>query len=199
MHAGNEANLQIHRALYNQSLDAIQQSGLPYHLAQQRGGDFGSRLVHAVEQLWKQNYEGVILVGSDCPGLRSADLAQAARLMEDGSSVLGPDRRGGFWLWAINKQDWQQLDIHSLDWGNSRLFEQLQGELEKNRISIARLAEKSDWNKAAEIWEILSECHSDMRALLKKILQQNLHFPQASQTPEFAEVPKALLRGPPAC
>ena len=71
--------------------------GVPLRL--QRGRDLGERMYHALR---RQNF--AILIGSDAPALRPADLRRAARWLRGGTDVvLAPAEDGGYALIAARR------------------------------------------------------------------------------------------------
>ena len=65
----------------------------------QVGASFGERLARA--HLDADGGHGVVQVGMDSPQLRTGDLAEAADLLRDHPSVLGPAEDGGWWLLGV--------------------------------------------------------------------------------------------------
>jgi uncharacterized protein len=66
--------------------------------ARQRGADLGARMHHALAQALRR-HRAAILIGTDCPALRPADLRRAARLLAGGCNVvLAPVEDGGYGL-----------------------------------------------------------------------------------------------------
>jgi uncharacterized protein len=66
--------------------------------AKQRGADLGERMHRALARALR-HHRGAIVIGSDCPELRPADLARAARLLAGGYDVvLSPAEDGGYVL-----------------------------------------------------------------------------------------------------
>lgn len=67
----------------------------------QVGATFGERL--AAAHLDADRGHGVVQVGMDSPQLRPNDLTEAARLLGDHPSVLGPAEDGGWWLLGVRR------------------------------------------------------------------------------------------------
>lgn len=72
-------------------------------LRAQAGGDLGARMRLAMEQALRQT-EAVVLIGSDCPALRSADLRAAFAALRAGADVvLAPAEDGGYPLIGLRR------------------------------------------------------------------------------------------------
>lgn len=63
----------------------------------QHGGDLGARMAHAIADALARASR-VLLVGTDCPVLSPAYLAQAAAALHAHDAVLGPAEDGGYVL-----------------------------------------------------------------------------------------------------
>ena len=82
--------------------------GVPIRL--QRGRDLGERMYHALHR------RRAVLVGSDAPALRPADLRRALRLLRSGTDVvLAPAEDGGYALIAARRIDARLFD--GMRWG----------------------------------------------------------------------------------
>lgn len=74
------------------------------HLAaRQHGADLGERMYHALCGALRR-HRAAILIGTDCPALRPADLRRAARLLAGGcDAVLTPAEDGGYVLIGVRR------------------------------------------------------------------------------------------------
>ncbi|MFN8589778.1 MAG: TIGR04282 family arsenosugar biosynthesis glycosyltransferase [Candidatus Eisenbacteria bacterium] len=63
-------------------------------------GDLGARLAHAVRAMRAEggSESRVVVVGSDCPALATADFDRAFAALARADVVLGPAADGGYWL-----------------------------------------------------------------------------------------------------
>ena len=66
----------------------------------QSGADLGSRMGAAFTVHFGGGAERVVLVGSDCPGLRPQHVTTAAERLAEAPVVLGPSADGGYWMVA---------------------------------------------------------------------------------------------------
>jgi rSAM/selenodomain-associated transferase 1 len=75
----------------------------PIALRMQARGSLGARMLAACQRaLGTAN--GVILIGTDCPGLRAADLRAAERALRSGvDAVLAPAEDGGYALIGLRR------------------------------------------------------------------------------------------------
>lgn len=71
---------------------------LPVSLEVQAEGDLGHRMGEAFRRRFAAGADAVVLVGSDCPGLRLRHLEAAFAALTTTPAVLGPAGDGGYWL-----------------------------------------------------------------------------------------------------
>ena len=88
-------------------------------------GSFHEQISRAFDCVFALGYEKIICIGNDCPGLRTSTLATAIDMLESGSTVLGPDRRGGVYLIGIDKERWKMLEGAQIPWQKEGLFDHL--------------------------------------------------------------------------
>lgn len=83
---------------------AWQGVGIPASVTRtaQGEGDLGERMARALERALLQHQCPVMLMGTDCPGLTSARLGEAARQLTRHDAVLLPARDGGYVLIGLN-------------------------------------------------------------------------------------------------
>ena len=64
----------------------------------QEDGDLGARMGRATERVLAHQQGPVVLIGTDCPALSSAHIAEAGRQLEQHDAVLLPASDGGYVL-----------------------------------------------------------------------------------------------------
>ncbi len=84
-------------------------------------GDFGAQMTAALHAAFARGFERVLVVGNDCPALTSAHLTQATHALESASVVLGPDRRGGLYLFGLSRAAFERLSLDQMPWQTNRL------------------------------------------------------------------------------
>ena len=82
-------------------LDELETALSGLSVVPQVGATFGERLAQA--HLDADAGHGVVQVGMDSPQLRADDLTEAAGLLADHPSVLGPAEDGGWWLLGVRR------------------------------------------------------------------------------------------------
>jgi glycosyltransferase A (GT-A) superfamily protein (DUF2064 family) len=118
-----------------------------FRVHEQRGASFAERLQAATEEIARLGYDEIVLVGSDCPGLTTADIASAFALLAEKRVVLGPDHRGGCYLIALRTNDRDLL--RGIQWNRDSDCAQLGGRVAPH--DVAFLSVKQDVDSWADV------------------------------------------------
>ena len=94
----------------------------------QRGDGLGERMADAFESSFSQGCDRVVLVGSDCPGLRTHHLNQALGSLDSCQTVFGPSLDGGYYL--VGQRPPARDLFSAVDWSTDRVWEQTRRLLE---------------------------------------------------------------------
>jgi len=86
----------------------------------QGGGDLGGRMNGAFSEAFSQGANRVVLIGSDCPEIRRADIKEAWARLKTHDVVLGPCLDGGYWLIGLNRP-WPLL-FEGIHWSSSEVL-----------------------------------------------------------------------------
>lgn len=122
--SSQDGNRAIARSLIRHSMGVAQQTGLTVltsYSHQQVGNSFGERLANAMEDVFAQGFDRVIVIGNDCPSLTSALLRQANGKLASEDIVLGPAHDGGVYLIGMNRSAWNRNAFLSLPWQSADL------------------------------------------------------------------------------
>ncbi len=88
----------------------------------QRGEGLGERMLNAIDDLFKRNYDKVVLIGTDIPDIQPVDIKKAFAILDHKDVCLGPTADGGYYLIGM-KQLYPELFGEQLKWGNRSVFE----------------------------------------------------------------------------
>lgn len=101
----------------------------------QGGGSLDARIIRAFDEAFAAGARRVVVIGSDCPEVSSADIDEAWRLLRQQDVVLGPATDGGYW--AIGLAARHPELFADIPWSTSRVLE---ATLEKVRAAGLRHA-----------------------------------------------------------
>lgn len=118
----------------------------------QRGVDLGERM-HAAMRDGLQHYSRVILVGSDCPGIDRAYLAQALLALDTAPVVLGPATDGGYVL--IGARQIHEGLFQGIPWGTCDVYRATTQRLRQLQLEWLELPALADIDRPEDLalWE----------------------------------------------
>lgn len=116
---------------------------------QQHGRDLGERMLCAVQESLTE-FQQVILIGSDIPGIDQYLLEQACAELRQHDLVLGPALDGGYYLIGLKSVD--PFLFHEIEWGSGRVLEQTLQAARCHQLRTALLPELQDIDR----WEDLT-------------------------------------------
>lgn len=109
------------------------------HLRSQGRGNLGDRMYRALRR-----HSPAILIGSDCPALRPADLRAAARALSEGvDAVLAPAEDGGYPLIGLRRVSRRLFD--GIAWGGPQVLAQT-----RRRLKALRWR----WRELRTVWDV---------------------------------------------
>ncbi len=102
-------------------------------------GDLGDRMYRALRR-----HPYAVLIGSDCPALRPADLRRAARALREGAdAVLAPAEDGGYALIGVRRVSRRLFD--GIAWGGPLVLAQT-----RRRLRALRW----HWKELRTLWDV---------------------------------------------
>lgn len=187
----------------------IDQTDLPCFLFDeynQKGETFGEKFVSAIEKVFNDGFENVIVVGSDTPMLQSEHVLKAADELQNELSeiVLGPAGDGGTWLMGFSYQSFDADIVENLPWKTDNLLNSLIEQMGGSHL-MSFLDTFDDLDSDEDLQNFLRCLHArDGLIRLKKKIQEVIKhgrvefFPSHSLLKNREQSYSFLLRGPPA-
>jgi hypothetical protein len=86
----------------------------------QGAGDLGERLDRAFRNAFASGSRRVLVIGSDCPEITTADLEAGWSALESHDVVLGPAVDGGYWLVGLRAPQPSMFD--AMPWSTSAIL-----------------------------------------------------------------------------
>lgn len=100
----------------------------------QSGVDLGQRMENAFMEVFANNYDAAVIIGTDCPQISTACLDQAIQKLDDSDLVIGPALDGGYYLLGMNRLHSELF--HSITWSSDLVLNQTISVAEKLGLSI---------------------------------------------------------------
>ncbi len=113
-------------------------------------GDLGQRMQRAIGQAKCP----AIVIGSDCPSIKVADISDAHKALEKHDVVIGPAVDGGYWL--IGFQAPCPVLFDDIEWSLDNVLKETLARSEKAGLSVYLLRELADVD-TAEDWEAFNK------------------------------------------
>ena len=110
----------------------------------QQGGDLGKRMTDAFENACKENYEKVLVIGSDSPDLTEKIFSEAFEALNKHDAVIGPTFDGGYYLLGFRKETFYSGVFDGIEWSTERVFEETMGKLKTYNCEIHVLKKLRD-------------------------------------------------------
>ena len=182
---------------FEAELDAHQTSSREWLIVDQGDGDLGDRMKRwFLKQLTEPTSDDrnsklpnrAVMIGTDCPLLRSQDLEEALGYLNKFDIVLGPAEDGGYYLIGI--AGWRSESeiaavFDEVDWSTEKVLDQTLAAVGRLGWNVKLLQSRSDVDTSDDLANLLdlcdlpdaSESHARLRADLLSILalQQSSH------------------------
>ncbi len=101
----------------------------------QGAGDLGRRMASVMRRLPPGP---AVIIGSDIPGIRSADTAAAFRALDSHDAVLGPARDGGYWLIGLRRRLRCVDPFRNVRWSSEHALADTLVNLRNQRVALLR-------------------------------------------------------------
>ena len=117
---------------------------------QQKGNDLGDRMLHAFIDIFDEGYESALIIGTDCPYLKTHILIDAFESLRNHDVVLGPANDGGYYLLGMKKV-FPEL-FCNIPWSTDTVLELSLNTIKAKKLSYELLPHLSDID-TLEDWE----------------------------------------------
>ncbi|MEO6690840.1 MAG: TIGR04282 family arsenosugar biosynthesis glycosyltransferase [Saprospiraceae bacterium] len=107
----------------------------------QLGTDLGEKMSNAIQANLKE-YKKVVLIGTDCPYLRSNDIIEAFAQLQSKEVVIGPCSDGGYYLIGMNNH--YPLLFININWSTETVFDQTIKSVMESNLTYSILNKYSD-------------------------------------------------------
>lgn len=118
----------------------------------QDGNDLGERMFHAFLRGFLNNYESVMVVGTDCASLTKETIQNAFLKLESNDFVIGPAKDGGYYLLGMKKL-YPNIFLRK-SWSTNKLFLETVQEIIEVKGSVYFLPELSDVDTVEDLAEL---------------------------------------------
>ncbi len=129
--------------------------GFLFYQRLQNGIDLGEKMKNAFDEAFSLNYDKLLIIGTDCPGLNAEILQQAFISLNQTDAVIGPAADGGYYLLGMKKRMPQLFE--NMEWSTFSVFSKTIEILEMNNYSFSLLPVLYDIDEAKDWFKFISE------------------------------------------
>lgn len=115
----------------------------------QAGGDLGERMSNAFQSLFQRGYKKVIIIGTDCPEIKTAHIETAFRSLEKNEVCIGPALDGGYFLLGMRR--FYESLFQNIPWSSSVVTAKTTEKLNLQNISFELLKTLRDLDTAEDL------------------------------------------------
>ena len=115
----------------------------------QQGKTLGEKMDRAITDTFKMGYNRCVLIGADLPLINREIIAQAMRVLEETSLVLGPTVDGGYYLVGSTKPCPEIFSGQS--YGGSSVFENTVAAARKAGLRLGTVATMEDIDQPEDL------------------------------------------------
>ncbi len=134
------------------SIQALSKPGV-VELREQGSGDLGDRMARAFASAFANRAEaavgGVLLIGTDAPGLDRNYLRQAASALQSHDAVFGPALDGGYTLVGLRRP--VPVLFEAMTWSTAQVMAETRSRLQALGLHHAELPPLSDIDEPADL------------------------------------------------
>lgn len=113
-----------------------------YKKEKQLGNDLGARMSDAMNKIFADGYEKVVLIGTDIYELTGDIINEAFEKLNDHDMVLGPAKDGGYYLIGLKKPNPSVFKLSK--WSTNMVLEETLQLAKKSSLNTALLQELND-------------------------------------------------------
>lgn len=121
-----------------------------YRFELQSGNDLGDKMKNAFDQLFGENYDRLVIMGTDCAEITSELISEAFDSLDNHEVVIGPAQDGGYYL--LGMRTFIPELFKGIPWSTDQVAALTIKYLETNSISYTLLPTLSDVDNR-EDWE----------------------------------------------
>jgi rSAM/selenodomain-associated transferase 1 len=120
----------------------------------QSGRHLGERMKQAFRNTFSEGYEKAILVGTDIPELSEAVIDEAFLRMDQGMTVIGPARDGGYYLIGFRRDRFVDRVFDDIPWGTRRVFDDTLATFDQLNCSVHVLPQCLDIDTYEDLMDL---------------------------------------------
>jgi rSAM/selenodomain-associated transferase 1 len=94
-----------------------------YSYTAQKGNDLGEKMKNAFKDVFNENYNKAIIIGSDMPYYPKNIFNRSFKSLNNYQSVIGPSLDGGYYLLGFKKDTFLEKFFYNIQWSKESVFD----------------------------------------------------------------------------
>lgn len=119
-----------------------------YRFELQSAGGLGEKMGNAFQKLFGENFDRLVIIGTDCAEITPEIISRAFDSLEDREVVIGPAKDGGYYL--LGMREFHPGLFEGIPWSTDQVASLTLDYLAGNRISYAVLPTLADVDVEAD-------------------------------------------------
>lgn len=115
----------------------------------QRGKNLGERMFNAFQDGFEEQFEKIVIIGSDCPGITPGIIENAFKALDQKEVVIGPSEDGGYYLLGLRKLI--PGIFENIPWSTEQVFSETTGVLNNEKKDYKLLPILNDIDTAEDL------------------------------------------------
>jgi uncharacterized protein len=124
-----------------------------FHL--QKGANLGEKMASAFDFHFKEGFNKLLLIGSDCPEINISVLNEAEQALDHHDVIIGPAVDGGYYLIAMKKVHYELFE--DMQWSHAQVLENTIQKAKIHFLSTYLLKTLSDIDDLADLKLLTNE------------------------------------------
>ena len=141
----------------------------------QNGEDLGERMSDAFFHAFKNNYEMVLILGSDIPEISVDTIGSAFSYLSESNVVISPSEDGGYSLLGTDK--YYPLLYQNIEWSSDSVFEKTKEVIESNNLHLKVLPVLNDVDTLPDLKKWLMNSKNSKLTGKIKLLSEKENIP----------------------
>ncbi len=118
--------------------------GDQYSFIEQNGKDLGEKMKNAFLNIFEDNYNKAIIIGSDIPDISDEILLESLNRLENNEAVIGPTFGGGYYLIGFKKDSFLDKVFYGINWSTNTVFNLTMKIFKQNKYNTYILKKLND-------------------------------------------------------
>lgn len=193
--------------LNQQIRSTVKSTKLPYFIVdsqKQQGESFVSRYKHAIQSVFDEGFEHVIVVGNDSPELDKNTILTVANCINAGYNVVyGGTDKGGIYTLGLSRAGFETFQFEEMSWQSDQLLNEFDAYRKLNSDTYSLKTTLVELNTNQDVSRFIKRIAGNIksRILFGKLFRNGINpqivVPLVLKVAVLSHLIKITLRGPP--